>query len=332
MVITHRVAFVILTFFLTACASSTAAPVPTAIDEFTPVATPSSTRILVPIPSPSRPPAASPLPTHPIFSTPTAGVASTPVSSTYTPQIIVLAEHLREPDDLVLAPDGSIYFSDVGEGTINQLTRAGAVHPVLARLGEPEGMVFLPDGSLVFAEQTNNRLLHYNFQTKQLDIVVQLENATNQLGIDNIAYDVRRQQIIVPDSPNGTILFIDAAGKIVDKLATRLVRPTAVALAPDGSLLVADEFGNKLVRVNPTTGASATIASLPQPDDVVVNAQGEVCANTLVDGAVHCLNSETGQTDWVVRGFSEPQGLILDTDGNLVVTDPGHHRIVKIIH
>lgn len=238
---------------------------------------------------------------------------------------------MTEPDDLVLAPDGSIYFSDVGDGTIKQLTRDGAVHTVLTGLGEPEGMVFLPDGSLIFAEQTTNRLLHYNFQTKQLDNFLQLVNLTNQAGIDNIAYDARRQQIIIPDSPHGTIIFIDATGKIVRALATRLVRPTAVTIAPDDSLLVADEFGNKLVRVNRTTGASTTIASLPQPDDVIVNAQGEICANTLVDGAVHCLSPVTGQTDWVVRGLSAPQGLILDTDGNFIVTDPGQHGIVKII-
>lgn len=109
------------------------------------------------------------------------------------------------------------------------------------------------------------------------------------------------------------------------------MRPTAATLAPDDSLIVADEFGNKLVRVNPLTGAGATIASLPQPDDVVMNARGDICANTLLDGAVHCLSSATGTDAIVARGFGQPQGLLLDTDGNLIVTDPGHGRIVKII-
>ena len=29
--------------------------------------------------------------------------------------------------------------------------------------------------------------------------------------------------------------------------------------------------------------------------------------------------------------LSSPQGLIFDTDGNLVATDPGNHRLVKIL-
>jgi hypothetical protein len=33
----------------------------------------------------------------------------------------------------------------------------------------------------------------------------------------------------------------------------------------------------------------------------------------------------------LVAGLSSPQGLALDADGNLVVTDPGHHRLIKIV-
>src|SRR5512143_2440082 len=47
------------------------------------------------------------------------------------PQVIVLAENLPEPDDLVLAPDGSIYISDVTEGTIKQYTRDGQLNLIL---------------------------------------------------------------------------------------------------------------------------------------------------------------------------------------------------------
>lgn len=331
MVRRHAVAYLLATFLLTACALSTPAPAPPILGEITPTETPLLPRLLTP--TPLLPPAAtaSPFPTPQTFTPPTPTVWSTAVKATHVPQIVVLAEHLRQPDDLVLAPDGSIYFSDVGEGTIKRLTRAGALQIVLTQLGEPEGMVFLPDGSLLIAEQTTNRILHYNFQTKRLDTFLQLVNHTHQPGIDNITYDARSQQIIVPDSPHGTILFIDADGKIVNTLATPLVRPTAVAIGPEDWLIVADEFGDKLVRVNRATGANSPIASLPQPDDVIVNAHGEICANTLVDGGVHCINAVTGQADWVERGFGEPQGLILDTDGNLIVTDTLHGRIVKII-
>src|SRR5512132_2113683 len=70
-------------------------------------------------------------------STPTTSPTATLVPLNLNPQIIVLAENLAEPDDLVLGPDGSIYISDVTDGTIRAYTPAGQLNLILSGLSSP---------------------------------------------------------------------------------------------------------------------------------------------------------------------------------------------------
>src|SRR6185369_733334 len=77
------------------------------------------------------------------LSSPTLVPTATLTPLNLNPQVILLAENFLEPDDLVLAPDGSIYISDVTEGTVKQYTQAGMLNVILSGLGAPEGMAFL---------------------------------------------------------------------------------------------------------------------------------------------------------------------------------------------
>ncbi len=178
----------------------------------TPLSQPSASVPLTETFTPSPPPTATLSPT------------AAPAPLNLNPQVTVLAEHLPEPDDLVLAPDGSSYLSDVTEGTIKQYTSNGQLNPILSGLSAPEGMAFLPDGSLVIAEQGKNRLIRYDFNSHSLVPFLDLVNRTGNLGVDGILWD--GTNLIVPDSPNGTILEVSQDGKMVWQLASGLVRPT----------------------------------------------------------------------------------------------------------
>ena len=293
------------------------------------------------IPAPARLPA-SPTPFNP---TPTlVPVAETftplpPPTSTITPtatlaplnlnpQLILLAENFLEPDDLVLAPDGSIYISDVTEGTIKQYTSQGQLNLILSGLSAPEGMAFLPDGSLVIAEQGNNRLIRYDFQTKTLLPFLDLPNRTNNLGVDGIIFD--GTNLIVPDSPNGTVLEVSADGQSVRQLASGLVRPTGAWAEPDGNFLIADEYGNAVFRLHPD-GTLEKIADFSIPDDVIEDPNGNIFVVTLGDNAIHVITAPNKEDIVLVNGLADPQGIIFDLDRNLIVTDSGHHQLLKVI-
>ncbi len=244
------------------------------------------------------------------------------------PQVEVLATNLPEPDDLLLVPDGSILISDVQNGTIRQYGPNGQLRVLLSGLNEPEGMALAPDGSLIIAEQGNNRLVRYDFATRTLITFMDLVNHTGNLGVDNIAGNAN--QLIVPDSPNGTVLQVSWDGGTVRQLASGLARPTGAWLEADGNILLADENGNAVLRLRPD-GTLEKLADLSVPDDVIADANGNVFVTTLGDNAVHMIAAGSGQDVVLVGGLSSPQGLIFDADGNLIVADPGHHELIRVI-
>lgn len=261
---------------------------------------------------------------------PSATPTSIPSPLLIPPQVVVLAENIPEPDDLVLAPDGSIYLSDVTDGTVKRYSPDTGTRVVLSGLNEPEGMVFLPDGSLVIAEQGANRLVRYDFTAQILTPFLDLTNNTNQLGVDGLAWDAASKTIIVPDSPNGTILRVGTDGRVLGQIASGFARPTGAWAEPDGNILVVDENGNALSRVHPN-GDMERLAELPIPDDVIEDASGNIFVATIGDNAVHLIPADTHQDIVLAKGIIDPQGLIFDAEGNLIVTDSGGHRLLKLI-
>ncbi len=261
---------------------------------------------------------------------PSSTIAATVSQVITNPQLITLADHLSQPDDLLLASDGSIYLSDVGDGTVRRYTQTGGLQLVLSGLSEPEGMVFLPDGSLIIAEQGKNRLIRYNSDTQTLTPFLDLRNTTGQAGVDGLAWDVSSQTIILPDSPNGTILRVSTDAKIVTQIASGFTRPTGAWVEPDGSILVVDEYGNALDRIHPD-GRVEKLGVLSTPDDVIEDGSGDIFVATLGDNAVHFISGTTHQDAILTGQVAGPQGIIFDGDGNLVVTDPGNHRLIKLV-
>ncbi len=277
------------------------------------------------LPTLTVPPVTETFPSTPL-STFTAVPTSTTTPLNLNPQVILLAENFLEPDDLVLAPDGSIYISDVSEGTIKVYTLDGQLNVLLSGLSAPEGMAFLPDGSLVIAEQGTNRLVRYDFQSKALLPFLDLVNNTNNLGVDGILFD--GTNLIVPDSPNGTVLEVSPDGQTVRQLAAGLVRPTGAWVEPGGNLLIADEYGDAVFRLHPD-GVLEKVADFSIPDDVIADASGNIFVVTLGDDAVHVLTAT--QDMILLSGLNNPQGIIFDRGGNLIVTDSGNRRLLRVL-
>jgi sugar lactone lactonase YvrE len=236
------------------------------------------------------------------------------------------------PDDLALGPDGRVYVSDIQSGTVQWLEPGGRSTVLLSGLREPEGIVVLPGGALIVVEQGLNRLVRYDPSTGRMAPFLSLRNATGQAGIDGIALDDSlpgKPALIVPDSPNGTVLRVGLDDNHVQMIGRGFVRPVAAWVEPAGSILVADGFGDRLQRLH-VNGTVETLARLPQPDDVIEDRAGHIYVTTLSDGAVHEIDKSTRADRVLVRGLLLPQGLALDAKGGLLVTDPGHHRIVRI--
>ncbi len=248
---------------------------------------------------------------------------------TFVPQqnITEIATGLSSPDDLALLPDGSILFSDESHGTVDRISPAGQVTTLVRGLESPEGIVALPDGSLLIAEQGRNRIVRFQ-AGHPLTTWLALPNRRGGLGVDGIARDPKTGEIIIPDSPNGRVLRVDANGKNERVLASGFARPTGADVAPDGTVLVADETGDQVYRVQ-SDGQKESLGHFAMPDDVVADADGTIFVASLADNSIRALDARTHATR-LIATVQGPQGIVVAPDGRLIVSEPARHRLLRL--
>jgi DNA-binding beta-propeller fold protein YncE len=97
-------------------------------------------------------------------------------------------------------------------------------------------------------------------------------------------------------------LLLDAGGCAA---GTCILQPTAMALAPDGSLIIADQVGNRVFRYMPS-GASSVIA-------------GDGTSGTVADGQPAATSP-----------ISRPAGVAVASDGTIYISEAGGHRVRRI--
>ncbi len=222
--------------------------------------------------------------------------------------------------------------------------------PTASNLVYPTGNPYLsPQGRLVVPDSGNNRLLVYDgvptaSGASAVAVVGQPDLSSNAYLVDAahrltprgmaawgdrfiVSEHFADRVAIYPESPLGgtstlptVVLGLPAFGTDTRQLinaptcdATRLLRPTGVAVTPDGRLLVADSGHHRVLIWNRVPTVSGT------PADLVLGQSG---MNTCDPNAT----ATSGEASAVsARSLNAPVGLW--TDGTrLVVVDAGNHR------
>lgn len=146
----------------------------------------------------------------------------------------------RLPDDIVIAPDGTIYIADAGNHTIRRIVGnqvetfagsgvAGFADGVLknAHFDTPTGLAISADGRFIFVADTrNNRVRKIDVTNGRVDTLAGSGDAGAQ------------------DGPGGEASFN---------------QPIGLALDSDGTLYVSEVFGNLIRRID-TSGNVSTLA------------------------------------------------------------------------
>jgi len=247
----------------------------------------------------------------------------------------VVLKGVGRPDDLAFDQQGRLLFSDENNGTISRVNADGSVTLLLIDHAGPEGLVVLPEGTIIFAEQETNRIVSLAPGASAPTLLRVLpgtpSNTTCKHGVDGIALDPTTNTLIIPDSPIGNVYRMSLDGKTLTLLASGIVRPVGAGVDDQGNVYIADECGNALWRLT-TTGKTTRISGFGMPDDVVPDGYGNVLVIDL-QPSIHALirlNLATGKRETLAsQGFIEPQGLVVDAQGNSYVADDYANIIVK---
>jgi streptogramin lyase len=265
------------------------------------------------------------------------------------------AIQVLNPRYVLAAPDGSLYVADSDRSVVRKIsadgtfatvvagtgTRGGTFEPdgipaTQARLAWPTGLALGPDGSLYIADRGAHKI--------------------RKVGPDGIITTVAGTgrgdyQLPTGFSPEG-------------RPATQepLYSPSAVVVAPDGTLFIADTFNSRIRRVGPdgsiTTiagtgaygyngdGIPATSADLFHPADLALGPDRALYFTDSQNAAIRRID-RSGMITTVAgtaasAGFAGdggaataaqlngPDGLTIASDGTLYIADTGNNRIRKV--
>jgi sugar lactone lactonase YvrE len=151
---------------------------------------------------------------------------------------------LDQATGLLRQPDGRVVVAqDQPDGRLSEIGDDGAVKTLLGGLNKPDGLCRLADGRIGIAESGSGRILAWGPAGTEV-LVDDLD------GVDRIACGADGSLWAVQGAVrSGRLLRIkDGRRQVIMK---RLREPQGIALAPDGSVYVAETRANRVLRLAP---------------------------------------------------------------------------------
>jgi len=189
---------------------------------------------------------------------------------------------------------GNLYVSDIPFGRIFRINAAGEWTQVAEYDGEPNGMKFIDAHTLLVTDYKNG-LMRVDVRTGHVTPHLQRRNTESFKGVNDLVLDAQGNIYFTDQGqsglhdPSGRLYRLRPSGQL-DLLLSNVPSPNGVALSPDGKLLyLAVTRGNCIWRVP-----------------------------LLADGSVAKVSQF-----FTSYGPSGPDGLAVDTQGRLLVANPG---------
>ncbi len=246
------------------------------------------------------------------------------------------------PTGLALGPDGALYVSDTGNHTIRRVTLAGAVTTLAGsagsadyadgpasavRFNQPLGLAVAPDGT-VFVADSGNHLIRVIATNGTVSVLAGNPETfgsadgtgTNAFFNSPVGLALAPDgSLFVSDANNFTIRRVTVAGVVTTiagaagqdgsadgpAASARFGKPAELALAPNGTLYIADAAQHTIRRLTPD-GRVSTIAGLVGADGAADGANG-------------------------VARFFNPYGLAIAARGQLIVADTYNQTVRELL-
>ena len=174
--------------------------------------------------------------------------------------------YLHEPDDAYLLKNGQVSVADAmncrvlvinhNRTVAHQIgTNGVCTHDPPNSMGSPNGDTPLPDGNLLISEINGSWVSEYTVTGKPVwttHLPIAYPSDPQQLGSD--------RYLIADYARPGQILEFNRAGHILYRYHPRsgpgmLNHPSLAELLPSGAIMVNDDYSNRMVAIDPATGA-----------------------------------------------------------------------------
>ncbi len=225
------------------------------------------------------------------------------------------ADGVDGADDVAVAPDGEVYWTEPFSGTVKKLTAGGGIVPIAQLPPGANGITISPDGRIY----VNTTILSDTLWEVYPDGAAPRLIAQD-LGFPN-AMDVGPDGFLYIPSwvVHKTVLKVNPDTGETTTAATGFQAPLSVRFDPRGRLHVLDQIAHRIVRVDLATGAQRLVTDIPpNADNFDFDSAGHLYVSSAEDGAIRRLKSN-GRLEEIT-----PAGMILP--GGLAVREGPHGK------
>lgn len=162
----------------------------------------------------------------------------------------VFASGLDGPEGLDVGPDERLYVAEhAAQGHVFSFSLEGR-RTTLASVVNGEGLRVLPDGTVLVAETSEDRVVAIDPSGRKSEFVAGIS------APDGIAYDPARERVLVTeDAAPGRLLSVDLETGELGVVATGLNAPQTMLVEPDGTIVLAEQGEDRVLRLRPVLEA-----------------------------------------------------------------------------
>lgn len=242
--------------------------------------------------------------------------------------VLLLGSGMNVPDDLLyMAADGTVLVGEHGDGHIARVGGTSRLVRLPQVVPEAEGIAIIGD-TIYIADQFHSRVVALT--ATGVRTVIQLQPVPSGENLDGISASVKGDQLVVPDSPHGTVLFVSPSGTVTRRVGG-FSRPAGVwpveGQASGTLYLIADENASAVWSLGASGGPRKLAGGLPGVDDAAQTGNGHVLVILPASGR---LRDITAGVD-LARGLRNPQGLGFDGAQNVLVTESDAGRLDLVV-
>ncbi len=240
------------------------------------------------------------------------------------------ADSVFLPDDVTVGPDGTLFWTDPGVGTVFGRAPGGPSVPLYAPGAYPSAnpLTLSDDGTRLFFAQcygaeTNNGLYQFDFATRATTPILQ-----GIAGCASNAMDYRDGALYSPRPFQGRVVRVDLATKEVTDVTTGWGVPIAVKFDSQGNLYAANQGNGELVRIDLSNPDKANnrevVARLPVGwfDNFAFDKDDRLYISSGSEATVLEVLAGGGFRTVSQGGMSAAMGLTV-VDGTVYTVQPG---------
>lgn len=231
-------------------------------------------------------------------------------------------------DNLAIAPEGTVYVSNMADGSIEEIQPGTGASRTLvrARLATPGGIAL--DGERLYVADVFS-LRTVDAQSGDVRDVLRAHAAGSHIEYP-MAVAVGEGQVVLTSWATGTVQRLDRATQAQGELLHDFKAPTAAVPLPDGSLLVTEIATGALLHVGAAGKTERrTIATLEGPTSLALGPDGAAYVLEAA-GRLTRVDLASGEKRTIAEQLQLPDGIARTPWGSFIVAESAAQRLTEI--